>query len=78
MPPVIGDQNVRRIFARVCERLDGSRHLVLALAGDGAMPWDRVRAARHRLTRRNPFALETLRRDLDGISAPWWWSAEAG
>jgi hypothetical protein len=70
--PVIGDNNARRTLGRICAWLDGSRDLILELAGHGAVPGIVVRAANHRLTPRDLEALETLRRGLDGISAPRW------
>jgi hypothetical protein len=67
-PAVIGDYGARNTLARVCRRLDGSRDLVLKLAEEGQMPPICVRAAEHRLTRRDLVQLELLRRGLDGIT----------
>ena len=74
--PIIGDNNARHILAQICARLDGSRDLILALAAEGAWPDIVVRAANHRLTPRDLVQLETLRRGLDGISAPRWWAGD--
>jgi hypothetical protein len=73
-PPIIGDNDARRILRRICARLDGSKALVLALAAEDTLPAIVVRA----IERRTPVdlaQLENLRRGLDGLSPPRWWAA---
>jgi hypothetical protein len=67
-PVIIGDYGARDRLARICQRLDGSRDLVLELAEEGRMPPICVRAAEHRLTPRDVIQLELLRKGLDGIT----------
>jgi hypothetical protein len=69
-PNLIGDYGARDHLARLYQRLDGSRDLVLELAVEGPMPPICARAVEHRLTPRDLVQLELLRRGLDGIAAP--------
>jgi hypothetical protein len=60
-------------LTRICQRLDGSRDLVLELAAEQVLPPICARAAEQRLTPRDLIQLELLRRGLDGISPPRVW-----
>jgi hypothetical protein len=68
--PVVGDQGSRARLESILRRLDGSKALVLDLAGEGALPPICIRAAERRLTPRDLVQLELLRRGLDGIAPP--------
>jgi hypothetical protein len=70
MPAIVGDFGARRTLDRICERLDGSRDLVLELAAENRLPPICIRAAEQRLTSNDRAQLELLRKGLDGISAP--------
>jgi hypothetical protein len=61
----LADQ-ARRRLVRVCERLDGSRDLVIELA-EGRTPDIVVRVLNRSLTVADAVALESLRRSLDDL-----------
>ena len=69
-PDIVGDFGARRRLEQICRRLDGSRDLVLELAAEGPLPPICLRALERRLTPRDLVQLESLRKSLDGVTAP--------
>jgi hypothetical protein len=67
--PLLGDMNARQALAQVCERLNGSRALVTALA-EGQTPPIVLRAVAHQLTAEDAVALQELRASLDDLVSP--------
>ena len=60
--PAIGDLGSRIQLQRILARLDGSRDLVLELAGDEVLPPICIRAAEQRLTRATSCSLNCCAR----------------